>query len=165
MMLEGSCHCGAVKFTVESSTPYPFNWCYCTICRKTGGGGGYAINIMAKARTLHVEGGKNISIYRSASNERGRYEDDGLSRSRRHFCKHCGTALWVANPSWPDLMHPFASAVDTPLPKPPETRAMMTDYAPQWADLPEWPGVKHQAAYPDRVSRTGHKRHGLYEEH
>ena len=46
MKLEGSCHCGAVHFTVESHTPYPFLRCYCSICRKTAGGGGYAINIM-----------------------------------------------------------------------------------------------------------------------
>lgn len=46
MKLKGSCHCGAVKFEVESKTPQPFMHCYCTICRKTQGGGGYTINIM-----------------------------------------------------------------------------------------------------------------------
>jgi hypothetical protein len=42
MLLEGSCHCGAVNFRVESETPYQA--CYCSICRKTAGGGGYSIN-------------------------------------------------------------------------------------------------------------------------
>ncbi|WP_456298298.1 GFA family protein [Amphritea pacifica] len=37
MQLEGSCHCGSVRFTVNSSQPYPFNQCYCSICRKTAG--------------------------------------------------------------------------------------------------------------------------------
>ena len=46
MKLNGSCHCGTVKFEVESRTPQPFMHCYCTICRKTQGGGGYTINIM-----------------------------------------------------------------------------------------------------------------------
>ena len=164
MLLEGSCHCGAVKFSVESSTPYPFNWCYCSICRKTAGGGGYAINIMADAETLDLQGGENITVYRSASNERGRYEEDGLSRSRRHFCMHCGSALWVANPAWPEMMHPFASAIDTPLPKPPEIRTMMTDYAPEWAALPEGPDVNHYESYADESIEDWHKRHGLYEE-
>ena len=45
MLLEGSCHCGAVHFSVESEHPYPFNLCYCSICRKTAGGGGFAINL------------------------------------------------------------------------------------------------------------------------
>jgi hypothetical protein len=39
MLLEGSCHCGAVHFSVESEHPYPFNLCYCSICRKTAGAG------------------------------------------------------------------------------------------------------------------------------
>ena len=39
MKLAGSCSCGAVKFTVASQTPYPYMRCYCSICRKTAGGG------------------------------------------------------------------------------------------------------------------------------
>ena len=39
MEIKGSCHCGSVKFTVQSPHPYPFNLCYCSICRKTAGGG------------------------------------------------------------------------------------------------------------------------------
>jgi hypothetical protein len=34
MLLKGSCHCGAVGFEVESHTPVPYMYCYCTICRK-----------------------------------------------------------------------------------------------------------------------------------
>ena len=34
MRLEGSCHCGALRFALESKHPYPFNLCYCSICRK-----------------------------------------------------------------------------------------------------------------------------------
>ena len=45
MRLEGSCHCGAVRFTVEAPHPYPFSLCYCSICRKTAGAGGHAINL------------------------------------------------------------------------------------------------------------------------
>ncbi len=56
MLLEGSCHCGSIRFRIESSTPYPYQECYCSICRKTAGGGGYAINLGADASTLEVEG-------------------------------------------------------------------------------------------------------------
>ncbi|WP_444919191.1 GFA family protein [Microbulbifer sp. JMSA003] len=38
--LKGSCHCQSVKFSLSSRQPYPFNRCYCSICRKTAGGGG-----------------------------------------------------------------------------------------------------------------------------
>ena len=47
--LEGSCRCGAVRFAVASHTPQPYQLCYCSICRKTAGGGGYAINLMGVA--------------------------------------------------------------------------------------------------------------------
>ncbi|MDQ3658699.1 MAG: GFA family protein, partial [Actinomycetota bacterium] len=110
MLLEGSCHCGSVKFRVESSTPYPYQACYCSICRKTAGGGGYVINLGADADTLEVEGGENVSVYSAKSQDRGAPE--------RNFCKHCGGFLWLFNPMWPELIHPFASAIDTPLPKP-----------------------------------------------
>jgi len=51
MRLEGSCRCGAISFSVDSNTPYPYQRCYCSICRKSAGSGGYAINIMGRAET------------------------------------------------------------------------------------------------------------------
>src|SRR5215470_16064956 len=104
MLLEGSCHCGSIKFSVESAEPVPFMRCYCSICRKTAGAGGYAINLGAAARTMKVSGKRALRIY----------------RARRYFCAHCGTALWLWDPTWPDLVHPHASAIDTSLPTPPE---------------------------------------------
>ena len=65
MLLKGSCHCGAVKFSLQSRTPYPYMRCYCSICRKTAGGGGYAINIMGEAKSFKVKGNENVSIYRA----------------------------------------------------------------------------------------------------
>ena len=63
MQLQGSCHCGAVHFTLTSETPYPYQRCYCSICRKTQGGGGYAINIGGQTKSMQVTGRENISIY------------------------------------------------------------------------------------------------------
>ena len=62
MHLKGSCHCGAVKFRLQSDSPVPFMHCYCTICRKTAGGGGYAINLGGDANTMKVTGQKNILV-------------------------------------------------------------------------------------------------------
>src|ERR1700722_5945369 len=53
--LEGSCRCGAVRFSVESHAPYPYQLCYCSICRKTAGGGGFAINLSAETKTLKIK--------------------------------------------------------------------------------------------------------------
>ncbi len=65
MHLKGSCQCGAVKFRLQSFSPVPFMHCYCTICRKTAGGGGYAINLGGDASTMNVSGKKiSASIMR-----------------------------------------------------------------------------------------------------
>jgi len=44
MKLEGACHCGKVRFRCEAYAPVPFLHCYCSICRKTAGGSGSAVN-------------------------------------------------------------------------------------------------------------------------
>ena len=124
----GGCHCEKVKFSVHSKTPYPFSQCYCSICRKLNGGGGYSINIMAETSSLKVEGENSITVYRSAFNDRGVYEEDGLGYSRRNFCKHCGTMLWNFNTKYPDWIYIFASAVDTQLPT-------LQKYAIQWSNI------------------------------
>src|SRR3979490_1404981 len=115
MLLKGSCHCRTVRFSLRSETPYPYMWCYCSICRKTAGGGGFAINIMGVANTLSVTGRRRLRIYRAEI-----CDDDGkncdTSSGERHFCHACASALWLFSPEWPDLVHPFASAIDTPLP-------------------------------------------------
>ncbi len=63
MEIEGSCYCGQVKFTAVSHTPYPYMRCYCSMCRKTAGGGGYSINIMAQADTFKVEGEAHAAVH------------------------------------------------------------------------------------------------------
>ena len=109
MKLSGSCHCGKVTFELESAHPYPFNLCYCSICRKTAGGGGYAINLGGDADSMAVEGKDHVTIYHAEiENEKG---ERVTSPAERHFCKICSTNLWVWDPRWPELIHPFASAV------------------------------------------------------
>src|SRR5258708_40084960 len=100
--LKGSCHCKSVQFEIDSNTPYPYMYCYCSICRKTAGGGGYAINIMGQKDTLKVRGKKNIQIYHALLGKRqGKVIK---SRGERHFCKKCGSYLWIFDPAWPLLI-------------------------------------------------------------
>lgn len=132
MKLEGSCHCQAVHFTVESRHPYPFNLCYCSICRKTAGGGGYAINLGADHSTLQVRGKDKVSMYHARMPGRGRA---ARSPGERHFCSLCGSALRLWDPRWPELVHPFASAIDTPLPKPPERTHLLVGSKAPWVEV------------------------------
>lgn len=162
MKLEGSCHCGAVHFSVESDTPYPYNRCYCSICRKTAGSGGYAINIMGNSATLKVSGENHIKIYRSSQNASESYEEDGLSTARRHFCSKCGSALWVYSPEWPDWIYPFASAIDTPLPVPPENTHLMLGHKASWIEPAIGPHDATFEDYPDTGIADWHRQRGLF---
>jgi len=158
MKLEGSCHCGAVRFTCESRAPYPFSYCYCSICRKTAGGGGYAINLHADHRSLEVEGEAHITVYHAYMDHPQRRQK---SAAERRFCKHCGSALWVWDPDWPELMHPFASVIDTPLPTPPERYHILLDSRAEWVSVPAGENEHHFQHYPGESLMAWHERLGL----
>ena len=159
MNLKGGCRCGAVEFRLDSHTPHPYQRCYCRICRKTAGGGGYAINIMGLAGTLEITGEDAISIYRAE------IERDGAcktSSGRRHFCSKCASALWLSDPNWPDLVHPFASAMDTDLPVPPESVHLMLKYKASWVTPQLGDNDQCFEIYPDESIEDWHKSRGLW---
>ncbi len=158
MLLEGSCQCGAIRFRVRSAHPYPFNLCYCSICRKTGGGGGYAINLGADYESLEVEGDENRSVYHAVMREDGREE---ISPAQRSFCARCGTSLWLWDPRWPELVHPLASAIDTELPRPPECTHLMLADKPSWVEARIGPKDRQYDGYPEESLAEWHERLGL----
>ncbi len=162
MLLEGSCHCEAVRFSLQSETPVPFMRCYCSICRKTAGGGGYAINIMGLASSLKVQGTEHVSTYHAV---RDKAKKPGKkSPAERKFCKHCGSALWIADPRWPEWVYPFASAIDTPLPAPTAYVYMMEAYRPDWANDNTRAAlaapIDHFPEFPEESIADWHKAHG-----
>lgn len=165
MKLQGSCHCRAVRFSVQSPTPVPYMLCYCSICRKTNGGGGYAINLSGDAETMKVEGREHLKIYQAVL-EGAQEGDEPQRRSpgQRYFCGLCGSGLWVADPRWPELVHPFASAIDSPLPTAPRQVHMMESYRPDWAVQPARPEDEHFQEYPDVSIHDWHAREGLLED-
>lgn len=158
--LEGSCHCGAVRFSVESHTPVPYQRCYCSICRKQQGGGGYAINLSALADTLTVTGEAQIGLYHA------RIDDDEhgceVSRAERRFCTACGSALWLYDSRWPELIHPFASAIDTELPTPPARVHLMLKYKASWVRPQIGPHDDCFDLYPDQSIDDWHRSHGVW---
>lgn len=155
MQLKGSCHCGAVSFQVESYAPVPYMRCYCSVCRKTAGGGGYAINLGAWKKTLKLKGRDKLSVYRVT------LEGGKKSPARRHFCKVCASALYVFDPRWPDLLHPFASAIDSALPKAPKHCHIMLGSKASWVPVKKAKGDEVFDEYPDLSLKDWHKREGL----
>ena len=160
MHLKGSCHCGKIKFTVESAEPVPFMRCYCSICRKTASAGGYAINLGAAARTMKVTGKRFLGIYRARLPGRGS-AGTRLSSARRHFCTFCGSALWVWDPTWPEHIHPHAGAIDTPLPVPPENVHCLTGSKAPWVRIEGGPEDPRFKGYPDMSLAQWHESKGL----
>ncbi|RIA91969.1 glutathione-dependent formaldehyde-activating, GFA [Glomus cerebriforme] len=164
MELQGSCHCEKVKFTVKSHAPVPFMRCYCSICRKVGGGGGYAINILGQARndTLKVEGMEHVKIYRGIHDKSLPKEQQEECGNRRHFCGECGCMLWAFDPQWSEWCYPFASAIDTPLPEPKRPNCIMLKYKANWARVPGPKEADLFDEYPDASLESWHKKNREY---
>ena len=158
MTLDGSCRCGTVTFRLQSHTPVPYQRCYCSVCRKTAGGG-YAINLGGIAGTLEVEGEPAIAIYRASLHRGGVCE---ISSGERNYCTRCASALWLFDPTWPDLIHPFASAIDTELPTPPARVHLMLKDKPDWIEVPQSETDDYFDRYPDLSLDDWHKKHGLW---
>lgn len=69
--------------------------------------------------------------------------------------------LWLWDHHWPELIHPFASAIDTELPVPDEMVCIMDGSKPSWVRWPEGKKSVHQA-YNDDSLEGWHKKHGLF---
>lgn len=162
MRLNGSCHCRAVRFSLESRHPVPYQLCYCTICRKTQGGGGYAINLAGDATTLDVEGRSHTRSYHAIMREDG--APDRHSEAERVFCGRCGSALWLYDKNWPELIHPFASAIDTELPVPPERTHLMLGSKANWVVPRIGKHDQQFDEYPTESIADWHQRLGLEDE-
>lgn len=152
MKLAGSCFCGAVRFTVESRTPHPYRRCYCARCRKTAGGTGAAANVLAQASTLRVEGAEALTEFAAPDTTRTR------------FCSRCGSAMYLTIDAAPDFVYPFASAIDTPLPEPPERVHVFTAEAPAWARPPSTPSDLTVERNTRESIEEWHRRHRLLED-
>jgi hypothetical protein len=92
-------------------------------------------------------------------------QDDGrceLSTGERSFCTRCATALWLFSPEWPELVHPFASAIDSDLPVAPSRVHLMLRFKPSWVVAKIGPGDATFDDYPDQSLEDWHKTRGLW---
>ncbi|KAH8808404.1 DUF636 domain protein [Xylogone sp. PMI_703] len=159
MKLEGSCQCGGVEFNLESHTPVPYQLCACSICRKVGGYSG-SVNLGGIADTLNITKGKDLIKKYNAIKNRGTPKEEKCT-SERNFCSNCSTMLWLWDKTWPELIHPFASAIDTELPSPDEMVCVEGDSKPDWVRWPEGKKQVHQNFGTDSIEGW-HKKHNLF---
>ncbi len=126
-------------------------------------GRGIRHKLCGDSSSLRVEGEENITAFQ-ARVRNPEDEEASTSPATRHFCSLCGSALWLYDPRWPELVHPFASAIDTPLPEPPEMVRIMLEFAAPWCDIPEQgKDERHFRRDPEESLEEWHRRHGLYE--
>jgi hypothetical protein len=76
--LNGTCLCGAVKISIDS-TPATFDVCHCSMCRRWGGGPAMTVE---SGKGYKITGESNIAVYASSD------------WAERGFCKTCGTHLF-----------------------------------------------------------------------
>jgi len=76
---------------VESNTPYPYQLCYCSICRKTSGGGGFAINIMGIANTLKIQDKSTIGVFQAKIGADG--DGNGTHLRKKLLYKVCYSVM------------------------------------------------------------------------
>lgn len=72
--------------------------------------------------------------------------------------------LWLWDKHWPELIHPFASAIDTDLPVPDEMICVKGDSKPVWVRWPEGKKQVFDGFNGDTSIEDWHKEKGLYVE-
>ncbi len=77
--LHGSCHCGKIRFEIETDPSY-LSECNCSICTKKG----FLHHRVPPARFRMISGEEHLALYRF-----------NTKTARHYFCKTCG-------------IHPFA---------------------------------------------------------
>lgn len=70
--------------------------------------------------------------------------------------------LWLWDHHWPELIHPFASAIDTELPIPDEMVCVMGSSKPAWVRWPEGKKVTNEFYGASGSLEAWHKENNLF---
>lgn len=92
-LLQGSCLCENVKYTISQS-PLSKGICYCHQCQKSGGAYGSPLLVLHKQQFEYVKG--DLGSVETTS-ERG-------STVTRNFCKECGSHVYSQISDVPDFI-------------------------------------------------------------
>ena len=139
----GNCLCGAVSFRVRPDALAPIQVCHCSQCRKAQGGP-FATNIPARRSGVEFERGEDqLSGYESSPGK------------TRFFCKHCGSPIYSAKASLPEVIRLRAGSFNEALPVRPESHGYVGSRCNWWDindELPKFAGAV--GALPDESARA-----------
>jgi hypothetical protein len=100
MLVEGGCHCGAVRYRIEGE-PKTHALCHCTDCRRNAGAPMVSWTMFPSTAVRIIKGVPKTY----ASSENG----------RRQFCADCGTGLFYTNSQQlPGLVDVQSATFDDP---------------------------------------------------
>lgn len=124
-MLEGGCHCGAIRYWVRGE-PKHAALCHCADCRRHAGAPMVSWTLFANDDFSVSQG--EAKVY--ASSEHG----------RRHFCADCGTGLFYTNETiFPGLTDVQSATLDDPGAISPTAQIQTADRIPWMAGLAALP--------------------------
>lgn len=133
---EGSCFCGAVKFTLMGA-PAAMGYCHCGSCRLWSAGPVNAFTLWQPQNMKVTGGAEHIGTYNKTP------------KSARSWCKLCGGHLYTHHPAW-NLTDVYAATIPTLAFKPgvhvhyQETVMPMRDGLPKMKDVPKEMGGSGQ---------------------
>jgi hypothetical protein len=100
MIIEGGCHCGAVRYRIEGE-PLTNALCHCSDCRRSAGAPMVSWTMFPDTAVKLIKGSPKTYT----SSEHG----------RRQFCADCGTGLFYRNSSaLPGIIDVQSSTYDNP---------------------------------------------------
>ncbi|MGV3554860.1 MAG: GFA family protein [Croceibacterium sp.] len=123
-MPEGGCHCGAVRYSIDSELKHS-SVCHCESCRRTTGG-------LSTAWLGYPREGLSVSGEPSSYSS-----SEGVERQ---FCGNCGTSLFYFNGSlMPGVVDILTVTLDDPAAFPPTLHVQLADALPWEAGLEALP--------------------------
>ena len=119
--VSGACLCGAVRFEVRTPTLFCAH-CHCSMCR-WGHGAGYVTWFgVPKDQLRFLKGEDALVTYQSS--------EHGI----RQFCGTCGSSIFCAFDTHPDVIDVVLANLDGPIDRQPESHAYF-DSGVAWAQI------------------------------
>lgn len=138
-MLEGSCLCGAIRFSVETSVA-DLRACHCRNCQKASGAGG-SVNAVLPSAVFRITQGTPKRY--SARADSGRL-------LHRYFCGDCGSPVYSQRDATPETVVVRAGLFDN-APAMRIVSNIWTASARPWSHLD--PATPRHAGQPDAPNK------------
>ena len=124
-MIEGGCHCGAIRYQVKGDA-ITHALCHCSDCRRHSGAPMVGWTMYPIAQVSLIRG--TPKVYQSSEN------------GRRHFCPDCGTGLFYFNDKFlPGIIDVQSATYDDPTAVPPRVQIQTAERIPWMTSIHELP--------------------------